>query len=112
MARQHTPGHCDRCGQKLPSRPVACLGCQKPIDQTGKGQAQRFCSRECHRGFTLAAQRYAIDAVASGKLHVNDLRRFRKPARHRAPNKARQDTGTPPAATPQPPAIHSSPGAS
>jgi hypothetical protein len=87
MAGQHTPGHCDRCGQRLPARPSFCVGCNAPIEQTGKGQASRFCSRECHRGFTLAAQRYAIDAVANGKLSLDALRRFRKPARHRGPNK-------------------------
>jgi hypothetical protein len=104
--------YCPHCHKEITRRPPApCLGCGKPT-AAGRGQPRKFCSAACRRQFELASQRFVAAAVASGKMKLADLHRYRKPTRHRAPNKPRQSVGSPPAATSEPRTIHHSQGAS
>jgi predicted amidophosphoribosyltransferase len=87
------PGYCSRCHQRLPARPTICLGCSRPFEPNSHGQPKIFCSRACQRGFTLASQRFVAAAVASGRMKLAELHSFKKPPRHRSPNKPKSTLG-------------------
>jgi hypothetical protein len=98
--------YCPHCHKEITRRPPApCLGCGKPT-AAGRGQPRKFCSAACRRQFELASQRFVAAMVASGKMKLADLHRYRKPARYRGPNKARTGVEATPSATDHAPGKH------
>ena len=52
-----------------------CGWCEAPLTpRTSGGIRQKFCSTPCRRAFDRAIRAWARDALATGRLSVDDLR--------------------------------------